>query len=90
MELGTGIEPMSADYHSAILPVELTQLKRLFGDQGRNRTCKTYLKVSHKTFVLSWSMEQKVGLITYILTFTCQSSMPNVNNSFSEFLESYY
>ena len=33
MELGTGIEPMSTDYHSAILPIELTQLKRLFGGQ---------------------------------------------------------
>ena len=29
-------------------------------------------------------------ILTYILTFTCQSSIPNVNNSFSEFLESYY
>lgn len=26
MELGTGIEPVSADYHSAILPTKLTQL----------------------------------------------------------------
>ena len=68
---------------------KLMLLHKHIGDQGKESNLQNILG-SIALALCAFLVDGAEGrILTYILTFTCQSSIPNVNSLFSKLLESY-